>query len=64
MSIPTSGAAEGTMSEITIVTRIGKISFSTLETGLSSPITTERSFFVVRAFMIGGWIIGTRAIYV
>ena len=36
MSIPTSGAAEGTMSEITIVTRIGKIkAFHTLETGLS-----------------------------
>ena len=35
ISIPTSGAAEGIIRAMTTVTRIGKIIFSTFDTGLS-----------------------------
>ena len=45
------------------VTMIGKRIFSILVTGLSCGILTSLSFFVVRAFMIGGWITGTSDIY-
>ncbi len=54
ISIPTSGAADGTSSETMIVTAIGKMIFSVLETVRSCSILTARSFFEVSAFMIGG----------
>ena len=40
---------------------IGKMIFSVLLTSRSWSITTMRSFFVVSSFMIGGWMMGTRA---
>ena len=36
---------------------------SNLETGRSCSILILRSFSVVKSFMIGGWIIGTSAMY-
>ncbi len=45
-----------------MVTMMGKMIFSVLVTVRSCFITTVRSFLVVRAFMMGGWITGTRAI--
>ena len=63
MSIPTSGAALGSSSTTTTVTKIGNRIFSVLETVRSCVMTTERSFLVVSARMIGGWMIGTSAIY-
>ena len=63
ISIPTSGAAAGIRRTTSIVTAIGKIIFSFFDTGLSCSITASRSFFVVRSFIIGGCITGTRAMY-
>ena len=63
ISIPTSGAVVGSIRTTTSVTMIGKRIFSILVTGLSCGILTSLSFFVVRAFMIGGWITGTSDIY-
>ena len=54
ISIPTSGAASGRKIATTITTRTGNMIFSSFETGLSCFITIVRSFFVVRAFIIGG----------
>ena len=42
---------------------IGNIIFSSFDTGRSCSITTIRSFLVVSAFMIGGWMMGTSAMY-
>ena len=39
----------------------GKQIFSIFFTSRSGGILMRRSFFVVRAFMIGGWMIGTSA---
>ena len=61
MSIPINGAALGSSSTQMAVTKMGKRIFSVLETGRNCSITTLRSFLVVRARMMGGWIIGTRA---
>ena len=56
-----SGAAEGTNSATKTVTTTGKKIFSFLLTSRRGFITICRSFSVVSAFMIGGWITGTRA---
>ena len=61
ISIPTRTAASGTMRETMMVTMMGKMILSVLVTARSCFITTVRSFLEVRAFMIGGWITGTRA---
>jgi hypothetical protein len=58
---PIRGAAEGIKRRLRVNTTIGKAIFSTLETGLSCRILISRSFFVVRARIMGGWIRGTRA---
>ena len=60
---PISGAADGRMRATIAVMMIGKTIFSVLDTGRSCPIFIARSFLVVNARMIGGWITGTRAIY-
>ena len=44
-----------------MVTAIGKMIFSRLDTGRSCSMTMERSFLVVSARMMGGWITGTSA---
>ncbi len=62
ISIPIKGVASGKSKDTIIVTAIGKIIFSCLETGRSCSITTIRIFLVVKSRMMGGWIIGTNAI--
>ena len=61
--MPMRGAALGSSSTQMTVTKIGNRIFSSLETGRSWVMTTERSFLVVRARIIGGWMMGTSAIY-
>ena len=51
---PTSGAQLGTNEHVTIVTRIGKIIFSVLETSLGVSILICLSFLVVKSLIIGG----------
>ena len=51
----------GTIRETTMVTMMGKMILSVLDTVRSCFITTVRSFLVVSAFIMGGWITGTRA---
>ena len=46
---------------LTIVMMIGNRIFSSLDTGRSCSIRISLSSLVVRSFMIGGWMIGTRA---
>ena len=60
---PISGAASGKISAIIIITIKGKINFSNLWTFLVLFITILLSSTVVKAFIIGGWITGTKAIY-
>ena len=48
---------------VRISTENGNRIFSALLTGRSWLIFTLRSSSVVRSFMIGGWIIGTSAMY-
>ena len=60
ISIPTSGAVVGRMRQTTMVTMIGKRIFSILDTGRSCAILIFLSDSDVSAFMIGGWMIGTR----
>ena len=55
------GAAEGTRRATKMVTTMGKRIFSRLLTSRRGRMTISRSFLVVRAFMMGGWITGTRA---
>ena len=62
ISIPINGAAEGSNRETKMVTTMGNTIFSALETGRSCFMTIRRSALVVSAFMMGGWITGTRAI--
>ena len=62
ISIPTRGAVVGRIRHTTMVTIIGNRIFSSLVTGRSCSILIFLSFSVVRSFMIGGWIIGTRDI--
>ena len=57
-----SGAAEGTSSATNTVTTTGKKIFSFLLTSRRGRMTIWRSFSVVSAFMMGGWITGTSAI--
>ena len=54
ISMPTSEAASGSRSDTMIVTAIGKMTSSVLETCRSWPMRMARSFFVVSSFMIGG----------
>ena len=61
ISMPTSEAADGSRKETRMVTAIGKTMRSRLETTRSCSMRTMRSFLVVSAFMIGGWMIGTSA---
>jgi len=63
MSIPTSGAVVGSSVQTTIVTTTGKRILSSLLTGRRFCILIARSFFVVNNFIIGGWMIGTNAMY-
>ena len=51
---PTRGAAEGTSMATKMVTTIGKMIFSVLETGRSAVMRMQRSSLVVSARMIGG----------
>jgi len=62
ISIPTRGAVVGRIVQTTIVTMIGKRILSNFDTGRSCSILILRSFSVVRSFMIGGWVVGTRDI--
>ncbi len=57
-----SGAAEGTSRATKMVTTMGKMIFSVLETWRRGFMTILRSFSVVSSFMMGGWITGTSAI--
>ena len=61
INIPTNGAVVGRITHTTIVTMIGNRILSSLDTGLNCSILILRSFSVVRSFMIGGWITGTKA---
>ena len=63
MRAPISGAAEGRRIAQIVITITGKMIFSIFDTGLSWDILIFLSFSEVRAFMIGGWITGTRAMY-
>ena len=55
------GPAEGTSRATKIVTTMGKMIFSFLDTCRRGFMTICRSFSVVSSFMIGGWMTGTRA---
>ena len=61
ISIPTRTAASGTIRETIMVTMMGKTILSVLVTARSCFMTTVRSFLVVSAFMMGGWMTGTSA---
>ena len=63
MSIPTSGAVVGSSVQTTIVTTTGKRSSLKLAYRTNVCILIARSFFVVNNFIIGGWMIGTNAMY-
>ncbi len=63
MSMPIRGAVSGTSRITKIVTRMGKMIFSVLETGRSCVILTLRISLVVSSFIMGGWISGISAIY-
>ena len=63
INIPNNGATEGNNNEQKSTTAIGNTTFSTFDTFLKLVIFTERSFFVVNALIIGGWINGINAIY-
>ena len=58
-----SGTAEGSNSAQRSNTTSGKQIFSIFFTSRSCGILMRRSSFVVSAFMIGGWMIGTSAMY-
>ena len=60
--MPTRGTAVGRIKQMMMVQIMGNMIFSSLETGRSCSITIIRSFFVVSARMIGGWMMGTSAI--
>ena len=51
---PTREAASGSSRDTTMVTMIGKMTSSVLETGRSCGMRIRRSFLVVSAFMMGG----------
>ena len=58
---PTRGAVVGRIRQTTMVTMMGNRIFSSLDTGRSCSILIFRSFSVVSRRIIGGWMIGTRA---
>ena len=59
ISIPIRGTAGGRISPQAIVEIIGKRILSVRDTGRSCSIFIERSAFVVKSLIIGGWIRGT-----
>ena len=61
ISMPTRVAASGSSSDTMIVTAMGKMIVSVLETWRSWPMRMVRSLWVVSAFMMGGWMTGTKA---
>ena len=61
MSMPISGAASGSRNAQRSVMRTGKQIFSIFGTTRSCFMRILRSASVVQSFMIGGWMIGTRA---
>ena len=61
ISAPMRGVALGSRSAQTMRTEIGNMIFSVLETGLSCCILIFLSASEVSAFMMGGWMTGTRA---
>ena len=61
ISIPSRGAVSGISRTTKMVTAMGKMIFSALETVRSWVILTWRISLVVRAFISGGWIMGIRA---
>ncbi len=63
INIPINGNKDGNNKVTIIVTTIGNTIFSICLTCLSCPIFILRSSLVVRAFIIGGCISGTSAIY-
>ena len=63
VSAPINGAAEGSSkAHISRITSGNKI-FSRLDTGRSCCMRILRSSWVVSSFIMGGWIIGTNAMY-
>ena len=62
INIPTSGAVVGRIKHTTTVMIIGNKIFSSLDTGRSCSILIFLSSSVVKSFIIGGWIIGTKDI--
>ncbi len=63
VSAPIKGAASGSRKAQSSRSTSGKRIFSRLETGRSCVILILRSACVVSSFIMGGWIIGTSAIY-
>ena len=63
ISMPTSGDAGGSSRITSSRTVNGKRMRSVADTGRSSSMATARSSSVVRARMIGGWMMGTSAMY-
>jgi hypothetical protein len=61
MRHPIRGAAAGMRMRVKVNTTTGKAIFSVMETGRSCRILISRSFLVVKALIMGGWIRGTRA---
>ena len=59
---PISGAVSGSSSATKIVTTMGKMIFSALDTERVCSIFTSRIFLVVSSFIKGGWIMGINAI--
>ena len=60
ISMPSSEAIGGSSRLMRMAETIGKQRRSNFVTGRSCSMTTSRSFCVVRSFMTGGWISGTR----
>ena len=59
MSMPMSGALEGIASDASTPVTIGNSMTAVFDTGIACGMSIARSFLVVRARMIGGWIMGT-----
>ena len=61
MRAPMREQADGSRIAHTVMTSSGKMIFSSLETGRICCILIFLSFSVVSSLIIGGWMIGTRA---
>ena len=61
--MPSSGAAVGSSNPTSNRIMSGNMMRSAVDTSRSCTICISRSALVVRAFMIGGWISGTSAMY-